>query len=121
MALRSLKSRLRTLDARVAIQSREDAEAHRLRERDQNVGWRKWYKTARWQRLRMVILIRDLFTCQMPGCGKIESNTSLLVCDHKTPHRGDEAMFWNENNLQCLCKACHDSLKQKEERARPGW
>jgi hypothetical protein len=30
-------------------------------------------------------------------------------------------LFWDEQNLQCLCKPCHDRLKQKEERAQARW
>lgn len=75
--------------------------------------WRRWYKTARWQRLRMSVLIRDLFTCQR--CWRIEADTSQLVADHRRAHRGDEALFWDQLNLQCLCKRCHDSAKQREE------
>jgi 5-methylcytosine-specific restriction protein A len=78
--------------------------------------WRRWYKTARWQRLRMSVLIRDLFTCQWAGCGRVEADTSQLVADHRKPHRGEEALFWDERNLWCLCKPCHDSAKQREER-----
>jgi 5-methylcytosine-specific restriction endonuclease McrA len=47
----------------------------------------------------------------------VEGNTSLLVCDHIKPHRGKEELFWDEGNLQTLCKPCHDSLKQAEEQA----
>jgi 5-methylcytosine-specific restriction endonuclease McrA len=119
--LLSLTPRLKPLGPRVAAPSRQDAEAERFKERDRNVGWRKWCKTARWQKLRWSVLARDLFTCQMPGCGHIEADTSQLVADHKHPHRGDEALFWDAANLQCLCKPCHDTLKQKEEWARPGW
>lgn len=83
--------------------------------RDAEQAWRKWYKTSRWQKLRWSILERDMFTCKR--CGRIEGETSLLVADHFTPHRGDEQLFWDEGNLQCLCKTCHDSAKQSEERA----
>jgi 5-methylcytosine-specific restriction endonuclease McrA len=79
--------------------------------------WHKWYKTARWQRLRQQVFLRDHFTCQMPGCGRLEGNTSRLVADHKQPHRGDERLFWNEANVQTLCKRCHDEKKQKDEQA----
>lgn len=99
-----------------SLPTREEAEAERHRKRDRTQPWRAWYKTARWQKLRMSVLVRDLFTCQMKGCGRIEADTSQLVADHKVPHHGDEALFWNENNLQCLCKPCHDKLKQAEER-----
>ena len=87
----------------------------RSRERDAALPWRRWYKTARWQRLRWFVLVRDLFTCQMPGCGRVEPDTAQLVADHIRPHRGDEALFWAETNIQCVCKSCHDGLKQRLE------
>ena len=74
-----------------------------------------WYKTAQWQRLRYSVLIRDMFTCQC-GCGRIEHDTSKLVADHKIPHRGDPALFWDAGNLQTLTKRCHDSDKQRIEK-----
>jgi 5-methylcytosine-specific restriction endonuclease McrA len=84
------------------------------RQRDIDAPWRKWYRTARWQQLRKHVLIRDGFTCQM--CGRLEGDTSRLVCDHKQPHRGSETLFWDENNLQTLCKQpCHDKVKQGAE------
>lgn len=79
--------------------------------------WKLWYKTARWQVLRIAVFQRDLFTCQRRECGRLEGNTALLVCDHIKPHRGDERLFWDETNLQTLCKACHDTIKQREEQA----
>jgi len=88
-------------------------ERSRSRYRDATQGWRAWYKTARWQKLRWSILTRDLFTCKM--CGKIEGQTSQLVCDHIERHGGDEARFW-AGPFQTLCKPCHDRDKQKIER-----
>jgi 5-methylcytosine-specific restriction endonuclease McrA len=79
--------------------------------------WRKWYKTRRWQELRIAIFKRDLFTCRMPKCGRLIGDTSQLVCDHKEPHRGDERRFWDPVNLWTLCKPCHDSVKQAEEQS----
>lgn len=90
-------------------------EAGRSRYRDATDPWRKWYKTARWQRLRWSVLVNARFTCAM--CGRIEPDTSLLVGDHIRPHRGDVTLFWDEANIQCLCKACHDSAKQSAERS----
>ena len=82
--------------------------------------WRKWYNLARWRRLRLTVFRRDLFTCQMPACGRVEGNTSLLVADHRRPHRGDPQLFWDDTNIQTLCKPCHDGVKQAEERRRGG-
>lgn len=75
---------------------------------------RRNYSLARWKRKRWSILVRDLFTCQM--CSHIEHDTSQLVADHKTPHRGDEQLFWDDTNLWTLCKTCHDGPKQSVEK-----
>ncbi|MBN9035473.1 MAG: HNH endonuclease [Rhizobiales bacterium] len=95
--------------------NRHGDERERSRRRDGAQPWRAWYKTARWQALRWRVLVRDLFTCRM--CKRIEADTSRLVADHVAPHRGDERLFWDETNLQCLCKDCHDRVKQADERA----
>lgn len=89
-------------------------EAGRTRYRREVTPWRKWYDTARWKRLRWSVLLRDLFICQM--CKRTEADTSKLVADHKVPHRGDPALFWSYENLQCLCRSCHDRDKQRLER-----
>jgi 5-methylcytosine-specific restriction protein A len=83
--------------------------------RDQFAPWRAWYKTTRWTKLRQVILLRDLYTCQM--CGRI--STTGMVVDHKAPHRGNAALFWSEANLQVLCSSpCHSKHKQALERSQ---
>jgi 5-methylcytosine-specific restriction enzyme A len=82
--------------------------------------WRAWYSTARWRRLRSDVLLRDLYTCQMPACGKVEPNTAQLVADHVVQHRGDERLFWDPANIQTLCKPCHDRAKQRLERRGRG-
>ena len=75
--------------------------------------WRRWYKLARWQKLRWACLVRDAFTCGF--CKAVVADTSQLVADHRRPHRGDPRLFWDIENLQCLCKQCHDSTKQRIE------
>ena len=108
--LKALGSALTTLAPPIARQT--DAHGHSARAEP----WRAWYFTKAWRRLRWAVLLRDLFTCQMAGCGRIVSDTSKLVADHKIPHRGDPTLFWDEKNLQCLCTWCHSSTKQAEER-----
>lgn len=76
-------------------------------------AWRAWYKTARWQRLRWQVLVEGRFTCAR--CGILEGETSQLVADHVTPHRGDAGLFWDRANLQVLCVPCHAGPKQAEE------
>ncbi len=116
--LKNLPPRVATIAGKVKRQT--DDEGHsRVTE-----PWRGWFGLARWRHpergLRIRVLIRDRFTCQMIGCGRIEPNTSLLAADHVIPHRGDPTLFWDENNLQTLCKDCHDRVKQAEER-RAAW
>lgn len=108
--LTNLRSPLSNLPPRIARQA--DAQGHSPTAEP----WRKWYSLARWKRLRLAIFLRDMFTCQREGCGRLEGNTSLLVADHRTAHKGDPALFWDESNIQTLCKPCHDRDKQREER-----
>ena len=108
--IKPLSSPLGKLAPRVGFLRTDPDKTRRARH-----AYRAWYGTAAWQRLRWSILVRDLFTCRR--CQRVEADTSRLVADHVTPHRGDAGLFWNEANLQCLCKACHDSAKQREERA----
>ena len=80
--------------------------------------WRQWYKSARWQRLREAVFVRDLYTCQRSGVicsGKSPSPTSP-VANHKIPHRGDPRLFWDEANVECVAKSVHDGLIQAEEK-----
>ncbi len=88
----------------------------RDRRRDAEQPWRRWYKTSRWQRLAEAVRLRDRYTCSMPGCGVVITGKGQAIADHRTPHRGDEALFWDAENIWCICKACHDSVKQAEER-----
>lgn len=85
--------------------------------RQKNVTWRKWYKLKRWADLRWRVLVDAMFVCAK--CHQLEGDTSKLVADHVRPHRGNPELFWDYNNLQCLCKQCHDRDKQREERATP--
>ena len=57
--------------------------------------------------------------CQQTGVilmGKDPAHDSP-VADHILPHRGDPALFWDEQNLQTVSKAWHDREKQRREHA----
>ncbi|MDO6592197.1 HNH endonuclease [Loktanella sp. D2R18] len=114
--LSSVGSRLRAARPRLVVAPQSETDRSRSRDRDQS--WRAWYKTARWQKLRLVVLKRDGYTCQQTGVlliGTYPAEDSAVV-DHKVPHRGDERLFWNIDNLQSVSKAYHDSTKQSLER-----
>lgn len=64
----------------------------------------RWYVSSRWQRLRADILRRDPFcrTCLLTGL-----RTLTVDIDHIHKHQGQALLFWDRENLQGLCKACH--------------
>lgn len=79
---------------------------------------RSWYKSARWQALRQAVLVRDLYTCQHTGIlltGKAPAPNSPVV-HHKRPHKGDEQLFWDINNLEAVSKSWHDAEAQQLEK-----
>lgn len=43
--------------------------------------------------------------------------TPANVADHIQAHKGDKDLFFAPGNLQSLCKTCHDSAKQRAEKA----
>lgn len=112
--LTSLPPRLVAIRPKLAAPK---CEAKRTAYRRKINPWRGWYNLARWcaepHGLRWQTLVRDMFICQM--CGRGEADTSKLVADHIKPHRGDPKLFWDIDNLQCLCRSCHDSDKAKLE------
>jgi 5-methylcytosine-specific restriction endonuclease McrA len=80
--------------------------------------YRRLYKTALWQTLRAQILTRDLYTCQRCGCRLTQgrSRPTDAVVNHITPHKGSVDLFSDPDNLEAVCKQCHDSRIQGEER-----
>lgn len=71
----------------------------------------KRYKTYRWQKLRKEVLTEQDWTCQ--ECLKNKKTKHGNVCDHISI-RERQKDFWNKDNLQCLCKRCHDRKSQTE-------
>lgn len=72
------------------------------------------YKLAVWhKRLRPAQLAKQPLCvfCQRKG-----KTVAATVVDHIRPHRGDINLFSDPDNLQSLCKACHDGEKQAIEK-----
>jgi 5-methylcytosine-specific restriction protein A len=68
---------------------------------------------GRWQKARATFLIRHPLCADHQKRGRIVAAT---IVDHITPHRCDQALFWDTGNWQSLCKLCHDGNKQRIER-----
>ena len=70
--------------------------------------------TWRWEKARHTFLQRHPLCVKCDAIGIVRAAT---VVDHKIPHGGDQALFWDETNWQPLCKPHHDGEKQREERS----
>lgn len=111
---------LRTLKPRLQPMQRKLKTMREVRDKrySPDATIRGWYKSARWQTLRLEVMVRDLYICQRTGImliGKAPAPDSPVV-HHKVPHRGDERLFWDIENLELVSKVWHDSEAQRLER-----
>jgi len=65
-----------------------------------------------WRKLRRIQLRKDPLCAFCKKMGKI---TEATVADHITPISDDPKARLDPNNLQSLCKECHDTIKQRME------
>lgn len=75
--------------------------------------WRKLYKTKAWQTIR-----DDRKRASNGLCGFCSTIDHPIVgknCDHITPHKGSEALFFDYENTQWLCDHCHNAFKAQIE------
>ena len=79
---------------------KEKSDKKRIAFRNAKRSNEAFYKTSEWRKLRKEHLKENNY-CVWCGC-----NNDLSV-DHITPPKGNPDLFFNENNLQTLCRACH--------------
>ena len=87
----------------------------RSKNRAESAAWQHLYKRKRWLDLRERQLTLEPL-CRF--CLATEEVTAAEVVDHIKQHKGDEALFFDPDNLQSLCRHHHDSAKQAMERGR---
>lgn len=66
----------------------------------------------RWRKERLRFLM------QHPLCVDCKAEGITLEAtevDHRVPHRGDEELFWDQNNWQPLCKSHHSKKTASED------
>jgi 5-methylcytosine-specific restriction protein A len=92
-------------------------DAHRPKRSEErfrpNLEVRRWYRTARWARLRAKALAKQPFCPECEAAGRPVTDTTDV--DHVIPHRGDPVKFW-EGPLQALCASCHSTKTRRESR-----
>ena len=62
------------------------------------------YTSARWIALRCRLLALNPMCCE---CERVGLVTPAVLVDHIREIK-DDGDIWNEDNLQCLCNACHN-------------
>jgi 5-methylcytosine-specific restriction enzyme A len=85
----------------------------RIRAERAHEPWHRLYTNRVWKALRAQRLA-DEPLCRM--CAAVGKWVGATVVDHVKPHKGEQALFYDYENTQSLCKQHHDASKQSEER-----
>lgn len=81
-------------------------------------AYRHLYSTEEWRAVRGTAFVRDLYTCRRCDCILVEgrpNDPQSATANHIVPHRGDRELFFDIDNIESVCKSCHDTLIQREE------
>lgn len=91
-----------------------DKHQDRIRKQDQARGnsYQRGYNRE-WQQKRELYL-QDNPLCV--SCAKRKMIMPASVVDHIKPHKGDKALFWDQNNWQALCESCHNRKTATEDK-----
>jgi 5-methylcytosine-specific restriction endonuclease McrA len=77
------------------------------------------YHSPRWKKTRQRIIRRDGRQCAVIPCSSDMTRPGMTRVDHITEVR-DGADFWDESNLQVLCKPHHDAKTYRGQAERGG-
>ena len=78
-----------------------------------SVSSHNFYAQQRWRKLAAQIRKRDNMRCAF--CGTACGFKGDAIVDHIKPRRLHPELAYDPNNLQLLCKRCHDSTKKRDE------
>ena len=91
----------------------EKAKSRRYdKNRDETQPWRTWIHSTRWRRASNAHKAANPLCAECERQGRI---TPVYLVHHKIPHEGNYALFWDVNNWESLCDACHE-VEHKGER-----
>ena len=99
--------------ARLVPYSNDYCSEHVLLHAHDHKGTKEKGYNRQWQKARARYLQAHPLCVKCMAEGKYVKAT---VVDHIQPHRGDPALFWDENNWQALCKSCHDKKTMTDDR-----
>jgi predicted kinase/5-methylcytosine-specific restriction endonuclease McrA len=117
--MRMLRPGLRMLNTSVVGKkwlpsTRQERERDRDLRRSSQQPWRAWYHLAIWNHPSEGLRARQLE--QKPICEAC-GRAPATVAHHKRQHSGSWELFVDPNNLESVCKPCHDGAIQRGERA----
>ena len=79
----------------------------RLQDQQRGSASARGYDSA-WRKAREAWLrAHPLCACERCDEGRIRV-TAATVVDHRIPHRGNKALFWDRNNWQSMAESCHN-------------
>ena len=87
-----------------------------LRRREERREYQYLYDSAAWAALRKRKLISKPY-CERHAAQTPKKFVTATVVHHTVPHKGDVLIFFDFSLLQSLCKRCHDSDAQQEEKS----
>jgi 5-methylcytosine-specific restriction enzyme A len=109
VSIKTLPSRVQMAKPRVATIQPGSWRADKQSSTQRGYGYR-------WQQARLGYLQAHPLCVMCQAEGRVEAAT---VVDHKVPHRGDMASFWDRDNWQSLCSTHHSADKQRQEAQTP--
>ncbi len=68
-----------------------------------------FYASARWRKVRAIVLDRDGYQCVK--CGKASGKASDLTVHHRTALTVDPNLALEPDNLVTICRRCHSRLE----------
>lgn len=74
---------------------------------------------AEWRKKRANFLLRHPF-CECVDCKKSGKKLLATVVDHKTAHKGNKKLFWDEDNWQAMTVSHHNRKTAKHDRGSWG-
>jgi hypothetical protein len=96
------------------VRSKRERDRDHDSRRRKSKPWRAWYSLPVWKQIRVTQLTTE------PYCRRHLDRGEVVVANtvnHVEPHEGDWEKFIG-GPFESLCKPCHDSDVQREERRR---
>jgi len=85
--------------------------AHSTKRIERDPAVKRLYNSKQWQAMRVAQLSKEPWCAD---CLTADRHVAATDVDHKQPHNGDPVLFFDETNLQSLCKSHHSSKTASE-------